>query len=85
MALKVWSLLLAGILFMIMVSAFIAGFLSILNFALLLCVIMILLVTYISLSRQDPLTKVPTPLELEKMKRKKQEEKSPFHKLKRKS
>jgi hypothetical protein len=85
MALKVWSLLLAGTLFMIMVVAFIAGFLSILNFALLLCVIMILLVTYISLSRQDPLTKVPTPLELEKMKRKKQEEKSPFQKLKRKS
>lgn len=85
MALKVWSLLLAGTLFMIMVVAFIAGFLSVLNFALLLCVIMILLVTYISLSRQDPLTKVPTPLELEKMKRKKQEEKSPFQKLKRKS
>lgn len=76
MALKVWSLVLVLATLIILLLALMAGILPVLNFFLLVSVIMILLATYVSLTRKDPFTRVPTPLELEKMKRKMKAEES---------
>jgi len=76
MGLKVWSVALVFTLLMIIFIGYLTGLLSPLNSAILLCVLMIFFVAYISLTRKDPMTKVPTPLELEKMKRRRSAEES---------
>ncbi|MDD1728704.1 MAG: hypothetical protein LUQ50_06500 [Methanospirillum sp.] len=76
MGLKMWSLVLVFSLVLLTLIGFLAGLLSGLDFALLIAVIMLLFITYFSLTRKDPLTKVPTPLELEKMKRRMKAEES---------
>ncbi len=76
MAIKVWSLVLVAICVFLLLLALVTGLIPLLNFALLTSVVMILLATYVSLTRKDPSTKVPTPLELEKMKRRLKAEES---------
>mgnify|MGYP000858747331 CR=1 FL=1 len=76
MGLKVWSVALVFTLLLIIFIGYLIGMLSPLNSAILLCVLMIFFVAYISLTRKDPMTKVPTPLELEKMKRRRSAEES---------
>ena len=70
MGLKVWNLVLVSSLLMILLISFLAGIIKILDLAMLVCFILILFASYLTITRKDPLTKVPTPLELEKMKRK---------------
>ncbi len=79
MGLKVWSVVLVFGLLLVIFIGYLTGLLSSLNALMLLCVLMILFVTYLVLTRRDPMTKVPTPLELEKMKRRRNAEKSGFH------
>ncbi len=76
MGLKVWSVVLVFTLLLIIFIGYLTGLLSPLNSAMMLCVLMIFFVAYISLTRRDPMTKVPTPLELEKMKRRRRAEQS---------
>lgn len=76
MGLKVWSIALVFSLLLFIFIGYLSGFLSSLNSLMLLSVLMILFAAYISLIRKDPMTKVPTPLELEKMKRKRYAEES---------
>lgn len=76
MGLKVWNLVLVSSLLLVLLAGFLSGLIPTLNFVLLVCAIMILFITYISLTRPDQLMKVPTPLELEKIKRKKKAEES---------
>jgi len=70
MGLKVWSIILAlGLILAILIS-FLIGIVGILELGLLVFAILLLLATYLTLTRKDPLTRVPTALEIEKMKRK---------------
>jgi hypothetical protein len=70
MGLKVWSLALAGTLVLILLISLLTGILTILDLALLTVAILLLLASYLNLVRKDNLTKIPTALEMEKMKRK---------------
>jgi hypothetical protein len=69
MGLKVWNLVLVSGLLLVLLISFLAGFIPTLDFLLLISVILILFITYISLTRPDQM-RVPTALEMEKMKRK---------------
>jgi hypothetical protein len=76
MGLKVWSVGLVFSLLLLIFIGYLSGLLSSLNLLMLLCVLMILFVAYIMLTRKDPMTKIPTPLELEKIKRRRYAEES---------
>jgi len=79
MGLKVWSLALVFSLVLVFLIGLFVGFISLLNFAILISSIMILFAAYISLTMKDPMAKIPTPLQLEKMKRRgKNEDRSYF-------
>ena len=76
MGLKVWSLVLFAVIIIILLVGFFAGFIKILDFGLLGMVTLVFLASYLTITRKDPLTRVPTPLEIEKMKRKMRVEES---------
>lgn len=70
MGLKVWSIALASVLVIILLISFLVGVIKLIDLGLLVFAILLLLATYLTLTRKDPLTRVPTALEIEKMKRK---------------
>jgi hypothetical protein len=76
MGLKMWSVVLVVSLLCILLIGFLAGFISLINLSLLVCSILILFASYLTITRKDPFTKVPTPLEIEKIKRKRKGEDS---------
>jgi hypothetical protein len=76
MVLKVWSIVLVSALVFILLISFFVGMISFIDLALLILAFVLLLGTYLTLIRKDSLSKVPTALELEKMKRKLKAEES---------
>jgi len=70
MGLKMWSIVLVFSLLILILVLFMAGILSLIDVSLLVSSILIFFASYVTLTRKDPFTKVPTPLEIEKMKRK---------------
>lgn len=80
MGLKVWSLVLAIVIIVSLLIGFRIGVVSLLDLGMLIFVTLVLLAAYLTLTR-NTLTKVPTPLEIEKMKRKKQNKNLPGKKI----
>ena len=76
MGLKMWSVVLVFSLLILILVLFMAGMLSFLDVSLLVSSILIFFASYATLTRRDPLTKVPTPLEIEKMKRRRKDKES---------
>lgn len=76
MGLKMWSVVLVFALLILILVLFMAGMLSLLDVSLLVSSILIFFASYVTLTRRDPLTKVPTPLEIEKMKRRRKDKES---------
>ena len=76
MGLKVWSIALVFVILIVLLIGFLTGFIKILDFGLLVFVVLVLLASYLTITRKDPLTRVPSPLEIEKMKRKMKVEES---------
>ncbi|MFH0966579.1 MAG: hypothetical protein V1862_02700 [Methanobacteriota archaeon] len=70
MGLKVWSLVLVSVILIVLLIGFLAGFLKILDLGLLVFAILVLLASFLTITRKDPLSKIPTALEIEKTKRK---------------
>lgn len=70
MGVKVWSLVLVSVILIVLLIGFFAGLIKILDLGLMVFAILVLLASYLTITRKDPATKVPTPLEIEKMKRK---------------
>lgn len=72
MGLKMWNVLLVFSLLAIFLIGYVTGFFSLIDVALLLASTLIFFASYVMLTGKDPFTRVPTPLEIEKIKRKRE-------------
>jgi hypothetical protein len=76
MGLKVWILVLISVILIFLLVGLRAGMIKPLDFGMLVFVILVLLASYLTITRKDSLSRVPTALEIEKMKRKMKSEDS---------
>jgi hypothetical protein len=76
MGLKMWTVVLVFSLLILYLIGHLIGFFSLIDLAMLVCSTLLFFASYVMLTRKDPFTKVPTPLEIEKIKQKRKSQES---------